>query len=75
MNFQRRLRRLNENSHWAPLRRIHQVSRVSMAGTLEGLQRHPAGLEPAHQAVRVGERRAESDPTAGSTATPTAAST
>ena len=37
VNFQRRLRRLNENSHWAPLRRIHQVSRVSMAGTVEGL--------------------------------------
>jgi hypothetical protein len=38
VNFQRRLRRLNENSHWAPIRRIHQLSRVSMAGTLEGLQ-------------------------------------
>jgi hypothetical protein len=42
VNFQRRLRRLNENSHWAPLRRIHQVSRVSMAGTLEGLR----GIRP-----------------------------
>lgn len=42
INFQRRLRRLNENSYWSPLRRIHQLSRVSMAGTVEGLQ----GLKP-----------------------------
>jgi hypothetical protein len=42
VNFQRRLRRYNENSHWAPIRRIHQLSRVSMAGTLEGLQ----GIKP-----------------------------
>ncbi len=42
VNFQRRLRRRNENSYWAPLRRIHQLSRVSMAGTYEGLQ----GLTP-----------------------------
>jgi len=42
INFQRRLRRLNENSYWSPLRRIHQLSRVSMAGTVEGLQ----GLTP-----------------------------
>ena len=38
INFQRRLRRLNENSYWAPLPRIHQLSRVSMAGTLQDLQ-------------------------------------
>ena len=42
INFQRRLRRKNENSYWSPLRRIHQLSRVSMAGTVEGLQ----GLKP-----------------------------
>jgi hypothetical protein len=42
VNFQRRLRRYNENSHWSPIRRIHQLSRVSMAGTLEGLQ----GIKP-----------------------------
>jgi len=42
INFQRRLRRRNENSYWSPLRRIHQLSRVSMAGTVEGLQ----GLTP-----------------------------
>jgi hypothetical protein len=42
INFQRRLRRANENSYWSPLRRIHQFTRVSMAGTVEGLQ----GLRP-----------------------------
>jgi hypothetical protein len=42
INFQRRLRRVNENSYWSPLRRIHQLSRVSMAGTYEELQ----GLKP-----------------------------
>jgi len=48
INFQRRLRRRNENSYWSPLRRIHQLSRVSMAGTVEGLQ----GLKPGSN-VRV----------------------
>src|SRR4029450_804204 len=42
MNYQRRLRRFNENSYWSPIQRIHSLSRVSMAGTLEGLQ----GLRP-----------------------------
>jgi len=42
INFQRRLRRLNENSYWSPIRRMHQLSRVSMAGTVDGLQ----GLRP-----------------------------
>src|SRR6187397_2512489 len=42
INFPRRLRRRNENSYWSPLRRIDQLSRVSMAGTYEGLQ----GLKP-----------------------------
>jgi hypothetical protein len=42
INFQRRLRRRNENSYWSPLRRIHGLSRVSMAGTYEGLE----GLTP-----------------------------
>jgi hypothetical protein len=44
INFQRRLRRLNENSYWAPLPRIHNLSRVSMAGTVEGLQ----GIQPGN---------------------------
>jgi Domain of unknown function (DUF5916)/Carbohydrate family 9 binding domain-like len=44
INFQRRLRRLNENSYWAPLPRIHSLSRVSMAGSIEGLQ----GIQPGN---------------------------
>jgi hypothetical protein len=43
INFMRRLRRYNENSYWAPVPRFHNLSRVSLAGTLEGLQ----GLQPA----------------------------
>jgi hypothetical protein len=42
INFQRRLRRFNENSYWAPVQRIHSISRVSMAGTVDQLQ----GLRP-----------------------------
>ena len=42
INFLRRVRRRNEESLWAPLPRIFPLARVSMAGTLEGLQ----GLRP-----------------------------
>ena len=44
VNFQRRLRRLNENSYWSPIQRIHNLSRVSMAGTIEGFQ----GIAPGN---------------------------
>ncbi|MGE3275170.1 MAG: DUF5916 domain-containing protein [Vicinamibacterales bacterium] len=42
INFQRRLRRFNEDSFWSPIQRFYQLQRVSMAGTLEGLD----GLRP-----------------------------
>ena len=42
MNFQRTIRRRNEESLWAPVPRIYTVQRVSLAGTLEGLE----GIEP-----------------------------
>ena len=42
MNFQRTIRRHNEESLWAPVPRIYTVQRVSLAGTLEGLE----GIEP-----------------------------
>ena len=42
INFQRTLRRRNEDSFWAPIPRIYNVRRVSLAGTLEGLE----GIEP-----------------------------
>src|SRR6185503_16752003 len=38
INFQRRNRRLNENSFWSPIPRIQSLSRVSLAGTVENLQ-------------------------------------
>ncbi len=42
VNFLRRNRRLNEDSQWSPIPRIHTTTRVSLAGTMEGLQ----GLTP-----------------------------
>ena len=44
INFQRRIRRRNEDSFWAPLPRIYDLQRVSLAGTLEGLQ----GVRPGN---------------------------
>ena len=44
INFLRRIRRHNEESLWAPLPRIFPLSRVSMAGTLEGMQ----GVRPGN---------------------------
>ncbi|HTI44073.1 MAG TPA: DUF5916 domain-containing protein [Vicinamibacterales bacterium] len=43
INFQRKMRRLNEDSYWAPLPRIYDIERISMAGTLEGLRGVHAG--------------------------------
>jgi hypothetical protein len=38
VNFERKLRRMNEDSYWSPLPRIYDLQRVSMAGTVEGLR-------------------------------------
>jgi Domain of unknown function (DUF5916)/Carbohydrate family 9 binding domain-like len=38
INFLRRIRHKNEDTFWAPIPRIHQITRVSLAGTLDGLQ-------------------------------------
>ncbi|MBM4183608.1 MAG: carbohydrate binding family 9 domain-containing protein [Gemmatimonadetes bacterium] len=38
INFQRRLRRRNEESFWAPLPRIYDIHRVSMAGSMDDLR-------------------------------------
>jgi hypothetical protein len=38
INFMRRLRRRNEESYWAPVPRNYRLARVSLAGTLQGLQ-------------------------------------
>ena len=37
INFERKLRRLAEDSYWAPLPRIYDIQRVSLAGTVEGM--------------------------------------
>ena len=37
VNFVRRIRRKNEVAHWSPIPRPYRLSRVSLAGTLEGL--------------------------------------
>ena len=42
INFQRTVRRKNEDSFWSPLPRIYNINRVSLAGTLEGLE----GIKP-----------------------------
>src|SRR5688572_14752453 len=42
VNFERKVRRLNEDSYWSPLPRIYELNRVSLAGTVEGLR----GLRP-----------------------------
>jgi hypothetical protein len=42
INFERKLRRNNEDSYWAPIPRIYDIQRVSLAGTVEGLR----GLQP-----------------------------
>jgi hypothetical protein len=42
LNFERKLRRLNEDSYWSPLPRIYSLERVSMAGSIDELR----GLRP-----------------------------
>jgi hypothetical protein len=38
VNFLRRIRRRNEDSFWSPLPRMYNITRVSLAGTLEGMR-------------------------------------
>jgi hypothetical protein len=38
VNFERKIRRFNEDSYWSPLPRIYDLNRVSLAGTVEGLR-------------------------------------
>jgi hypothetical protein len=45
INFHRRIRRKNEDVFWSPVPRIYDVQRVSMAGTLEGLQGIRPGID------------------------------
>ena len=41
LNFERKLRRLNEDSYWSPLPRIYSLERVSLAGTINDLRGLP----------------------------------
>ena len=43
INFSRRIRRRNEITFWAPVPRAYNLTRVSLAGTLEGLTFQNAG--------------------------------
>ncbi len=45
INFSRHLRRLNEVSFWAPVPRAFSLNRVSLAGTLDGLETGNAGRD------------------------------
>ena len=42
VNFERKVRRLNEDSYWSPLPRIYDIQRVSLAGSVEDFR----GLRP-----------------------------
>ena len=37
VNFLRRIRRKNEDTHWSPIPRHYRMNRASLAGTLEGI--------------------------------------
>ena len=45
INFSRRLRRVNEISFWSPVPRAFSLNRVSLAGTLDGLETGSAGRD------------------------------
>jgi hypothetical protein len=71
MNFMRRTRWRNEDSHWAPVGRVYGFHRMSIAGTLEGIETSrrgrdfrvkPYGLTSASQA---GGARASRDADVG----------
>jgi hypothetical protein len=64
LNFERKLRRLNEDSYWSPLPRIYNLERVSLAGTIEGMR----GVRPGKN-IRVKPYAAASSNTIG-TASP-----
>ncbi|MGH7469615.1 MAG: DUF5916 domain-containing protein [Longimicrobiales bacterium] len=58
LNFLRRIRRLNEDSYWAPLQRQFRVHKMSRAGTLTGLralqQGRNLGVKPYLKAANMG---------------------
>jgi hypothetical protein len=71
LNFERRLRRRNEDSFWAPLPRIYNIERVSLAGTIDGLRQLRPGrnlrVKPygAASSSTVGRSPSDGDVSAG----------
>ena len=63
VNFERRIRRRNETAYWAPLPRQYTLARVSLAGTLEGLDiQAPRNLQIIPYALGQGVRNTKSSP-------------
>ncbi len=61
VNFERRIRRRNETAYWAPLPRQYTLARVSLAGTLEGLDiQAPRNLQIIPYALGQGDRTTNS---------------
>ncbi len=62
INFSRRIRRISEDSSWAPLSRQFRIYKMSRAGTLTGLEGLRQGrnlaVKPFISAVRTGGERA-----------------
>ena len=56
LNFVRRIRRLNEDSYWAPLQRQFRVHKMSRAGTLTDLHRLAPGPQPQCEAISQGRQ-------------------
>ncbi len=57
INFQRVIRRKNEDSGWAPWPRMNAPYRMDMAGSLTGLEPPPPGRNVRLQPFAVGEAR------------------
>jgi len=69
LNFSRRIRRLNEDSNWAPVPRQFRLYKFSLAGTLVGLRNLPEGrnlwVKPYVMADRMGGLRNGGGSTSG----------
>ncbi len=71
LNFQRRIRRKNEESYWSPLPRIFNLDRVSLAGSMDDLQHLRPGrnlrIKPfvSASSSTIGTRPSDGDADAG----------
>ncbi len=69
LNIQRRVRRRNEDSYWAPVQRRDPVHRMSKAGTLHGIRGLPASRNLAAKPYLSVDRQAGSMLAAGAAGT------